>query len=132
MGGIYIKLNKSRLMVLIMLFISFVIGIVFYLIKNGGSIDFSIYIAISIVFLFGVYLIRNITAFKNGEVLEDELSKKTINTAASRAFYISLYLWIFMNYKFDLGTDIMLFGVGGMVVIFLLNYFYILYTGKVD
>ncbi len=119
-------------MVLIMLFISFVIGIVFYLIKNGGSIDFSIYIAISIVFLFGVYLIRNITAFKNGEVLEDELSKKTINTAASRAFYISLYLWIFMNYKFDLGTDIMLFGVGGMVVIFLLNYFYILYTGKVD
>ncbi|XMB85810.1 hypothetical protein RJG79_10425 [Mycoplasmatota bacterium WC44] len=123
--------SVSRFIIILLLFVMFVGGIGMYVITTG-IIDLYVYIAIIIAVLFTFYLVRGFRAVKKGEVLEDELSKKVMNKAAARSFYISLYLWIFLNYKFDFESEVMLFGVGGMTLIFILNYILITLNGRVD
>lgn len=61
---------------------------------------------------------------RRGEPGEDELSKRVMTKAASLAFYVSLYLWLFVAYISDKVTlpahSLIGDGIVGMAVVFLL------------
>lgn len=61
---------------------------------------------------------------RRGEPAEDELSKRIVTRATSLAYYVSLYMWVFVMYIGDkvalpahslVGT-----GIAGMAIVFLL------------
>lgn len=74
---------------------------------------------------FGLYLgVSRLRSRRRGEPGEDELSKKIMTRASSLAFYVSIYLWLFVMYVSDktkLETDTLIgAGIVGMAVAFLL------------
>ena len=74
---------------------------------------------------FAVYLgISRLRSHQRGEPGEDELSKKVVTRASSLAYYISIYLWLFVMYISDKTTlpshSLVGAGILGMAVVFLL------------
>jgi len=72
---------------------------------------------------FGLlFAYRRLSAAHRGEPVEDELSKKIIQKTAAWAYYISLYMWVFMIWLKDrvaLDTEQILgAGILSMAVIF--------------
>jgi hypothetical protein len=61
---------------------------------------------------------------RRGEPAEDELSKRVMARASSLAYYVSIYLWLFIMYISDKTTlpahSIVGTGIAGMAVVFLL------------
>ena len=61
---------------------------------------------------------------RRGEPAEDELSKRVMARASSLAYYVSIYLWLFIMYISDKTTipahTIVGTGIAGMAVVFLL------------
>jgi len=57
-----------------------------------------IFILVGFALLFGLKRMRS---HARKEPLEDELSKKVMTKATSLAYYISLYLWLFVMYVSD-------------------------------
>ena len=78
-----------------------------------------------IVVGFAVYLgISRLRSHRHGEPAEDELSKKVMTRASSLAYYISIYVWLFVMYVSDKTTlashSLVGAGILGMAVVFLL------------
>jgi hypothetical protein len=74
---------------------------------------------------FAVYLgISRLRSHKRGEPADDELSKRVMMRASSLAYYVSIYLWLFVMYISDKTTleahSLVGAGILGMAVIFLL------------
>ena len=74
---------------------------------------------------FAVYLgVSRLRSHKRGEPAEDELTKKVVTRASSLAYYISIYLWLFVMYISDKTTlpshSLVGAGILGMAVVFLL------------
>ena len=74
---------------------------------------------------FALYLgILRLRSHRLHEPVEDELSKKIMLRTSSLAFYVSLYLWLFVMYISDKTTlaahTLVGTGILGMAVIFLL------------
>jgi uncharacterized membrane-anchored protein len=74
---------------------------------------------------FAVYLgISRLRSHQRREPAEDELSKKVMTRASSLAYYISIYLWLFVMYVSDKTTlpshSLVGAGILGMAVVFLL------------
>ena len=61
---------------------------------------------------------------RRGEPAEDELSKRVMTRASSLAYYVSIYLWLFIMYISDKATlpahTLVGTGIAGMAVVFLL------------
>jgi hypothetical protein len=74
---------------------------------------------------FAVYIgIARLRSLQRHEPAEDELSKKVMLRASSLAYYISIYLWLYVMYISDKTTleahSLIGAGIVGMAVIFLL------------
>jgi hypothetical protein len=74
---------------------------------------------------FAVYLgVSRLRSHRRGEPGEDEFSKRVLIKASSLAYYISIYLWLFVMYVSDKTTleahSLVGAGILGMAVVFLL------------
>jgi len=74
---------------------------------------------------FAVYLgLSRLRSRKRGEPGEDELSRTLTTRASSLAYYISIYLWLFVMYISDKTTlpahSLVGTGIAGMAVVFVL------------
>jgi Zn-dependent protease with chaperone function len=74
---------------------------------------------------FAVYVgMSRLRSHRLREPAEDELSKKVMTRASSLAYYISIYLWLFVMYVSDKTTlpthSLIGIGILGMAVVFLL------------
>lgn len=71
-----------------------------------------------------------------GEPAEDELSKRIMTRASSLAYYVSIYLWLFIMYIGDKTTlpaqSIVGTGIAGMAVVFLLCWLGVKFFGMKD
>ena len=102
--------------------------------KNAELIHVGI---IVILFSFGIFLaIRRIKNTKYGLPAEDELSKKIEQKAASKSFFVFLFLWLVISYiQNESGRESeMFFGYGiiGMALLFAGFYFYYYFKGNID
>ncbi len=86
---------------------------------------------------FGLYFkIQSYKSEKAGLTSDDELSKRIREKAASKAFSISIYMWLFAI-LFLIGIEPkvkIIIGVGllGMVLVFFINWFYYSKVGISD
>jgi hypothetical protein len=74
---------------------------------------------------FAVYLgASRLRSHRRGEPGEDEFSKRVLTKASSLAYYISIYLWLFVMYISDKTSlpshSLIGAGILGMAVVFLL------------
>jgi len=74
---------------------------------------------------FAVFLgVSRLRSHRRGELGEDELSKGVMRRASSLAYYISIYLWLFVMYISDKTTleahSLVGAGIAGMAVVFVL------------
>jgi len=74
---------------------------------------------------FAVYLgISRLRSHRSGETAEDELSKTVMRRASSLAYYISIYLWLFVMYVSDKtkleAHSLVGAGIAAMAVVFVL------------
>ena len=74
---------------------------------------------------FALYLsLSRLKSRRRGEPGEDELSKSVMTRASSLAYYISIYLWLFVMYISDKTTlethSLVGAGIAGMAVVFVL------------
>lgn len=73
---------------------------------------------------------------RRGEPAEDELSRKIMTRATSLAYYVSLYMWIFIMYISDKTTlpahSMVGTGIAGMAVVFLLCWLGVKFFGMKD
>ncbi len=72
---------------------------------------------------------RRIQSSRRGEPAEDELSRLVTARAASLAYYVSIYFWLFMMYmsnRTSLESHTLIgAGIGGMAVIFLASWIWV-------
>jgi hypothetical protein len=70
--------------------------------------------------------VSRLRSHRRGEPGEDELSRRVMLRASSRAFYVSLYLWLFVMYISDKTTlpahSLIGAGILGMAVVFLFSW----------
>lgn len=72
---------------------------------------------------FAVYLgVMRLRSHRRGEPADDELSKKVMTRASSLAYYVSIYLWLFVMYVSDKTSleahSLVGAGILGMAVVF--------------
>ena len=120
--------SKTKVIFIIVLSIIFIEGIGFYIWRSGGF-DLSSIIMVLVSVLLAVFIFRKVRALRSGTVLEDELTDKLRNQAGARSFYMSMYLWIALSYIYDFESETTMFGIGGMAILFAVNYF-VLANGK--
>jgi hypothetical protein len=118
------NMKKSYLAILVSALV--LITVCFWLFASGFSFRLVETLQIIIIIFiigFGLFIgIRRLKSEKRGQPAEDELSKKIMQRASSLAYYISIYLWLFLMYisdkiKYELHTVIGI-GILGMAVIF--------------
>ena len=92
----------------------------------AGNAREMIQVGVALVLVgFAVYLgVSRLRSHKRGEPAEDELTKKVVTRASSLAYYISIYLWLFVMYISDKtmlpSHSLVGAGILGMAVVFLL------------
>jgi len=92
-------------------------------------------IAILVIFAL-VFGYRRLTSERRGEPTEDELSKKVMMKASAWAYFISLYMWVFMIWLKDrvaMDTEQLLgTGILAMAVIWALCWLVVYFRGIRD
>ena len=94
----------------------------------SGNIQEYLNIAVIVVMVgFALYIaLERLKSLRRKEPIEDELSKKIMTKASSLAFYVSIYLWLFIMYMSDKTTmethSLIGAGILGMSIIFLLSW----------
>ena len=94
--------------------------------RIAGNTREMVMVAVALVVVgFAVYLgISRLRSHQRHEPAEDELSKKVMLRASSLAYYISIYLWLFVMYISDKTTlethSLVGAGILGMAVVFFL------------
>src|SRR5512136_2092776 len=92
----------------------------------AGNVQEILMAAIALlVVAFAVYLgFSRLRSHRRGEPREDELSRTLMTRASSLAYYISIYLWLFVMYISDKTTlpahSLIGTGIAGMAVVFVL------------
>lgn len=107
---------------------------------NSGSL-ITLIVPLLIIIFMAFFILRRYKSIKQGEPLEDERSKKVINQAAAKSFYISMYWLLFIGWleeplakifqveKLDASQTIG-GGIAGMAIIFLISWVYYERRGK--
>jgi hypothetical protein len=94
-----------------------------HMVENVGEM---LMIGISLLIVgFAVYLgVSRLRSHRLHEPAEDELSKRVMMRASSLAYYVSIYLWLFVMYISDKTTleahSLVGAGILGMAVVFVL------------
>ena len=114
-----------------------IITVVLWFINSDSRFDSARilpFAVLAIVLIFALFFgFKRFASAKRGEPTEDELSKKIVTKASSIAFYISIYLWLFLMYMSDktkmethtlIGT-----GILGMAITFALCWVIIYFRG---
>ena len=102
---------------------------------NTGEIAMAgvVFILVGFAAALGVSRLRS---RRRGEPAEDELSKRIMTRASSLAYYVSIYLWLFIMYISDKTTlpaqSIVGTGIAGMAVVFLLCWLGVKFFGMKD
>jgi len=91
----------------------------------GNTREILMAAVVLVVVGFAVYLgISRLRSHQRHEPAEDELSKRIMMRASSLAYYISIYLWLFVMYISDKTTleahSLIGSGILGMAVVFML------------
>jgi uncharacterized membrane protein len=133
-------MKKMYLPLFIITMVVIITGIWIYQVKasTSGLALISEYVQVGIIvilFGFGIFLaIRRIKSTSKGLPAEDELSKRIEQKAASKSFFVSLFLWLIIMYLQDRngGESEIYFGYGiiGMAVIFATFYIYYYFKGN--
>ena len=133
-------MKKIYLPLLIMTMIVIIAGILIYQTKaTTSSLSLiSEYLQVGIIIIlfgFGIFLaIRRIKSTSKGLPAEDELSKRIEQKAASKSFFVSLFLWLVIMYLQDRNggeTDIYYgYGIIGMAILFAVFYIYYYFKGN--
>ncbi len=126
--------KRTSLFLYIAIFIMLVAGLILLLLGFDGF-NFEIVIIIILIGLFAIQMTLKKLPNNQDIVSDDEMSKKILNNAAAKSYYISLYLWLILMYFSDRFSDIeSMFGVeiAMMGIIFMLNIFYIRFRGLND
>ncbi len=92
------------------------------------------FIVIFLLIVFATFIVYNrLNSIKKGLPAEDELSKRIMEKAASKAFYISLYFWLGLMYigneKIDDPEKLFGAGILGMALIFAISWLYFKFKG---
>ena len=125
---------KKRLLVMISLVASVILGTVMFTVLAGFTWD-ALFVVV-IVLLFLLYAIPKYIINRHDQVSEDEYSKKVLHLAASRSYIVSLYTWLAMMWfsgilddNFDATTTKIGIGIGIMAIVFLVNVLIVKATG---
>ena len=129
-------MKKSIIIIFIVSALALIGGGV-WIYTNKEPINFSEsihFVVIFILVVFATFLgINRLRSTKQGLPAEDELSKKLLEKASSKAFYISLYFWLVLMYfgseKNDDSEELFGFGILGMAIIFALSWLYYRFIG---
>ena len=124
-------MKKPNLFLALFTLFSVIAGVVVFAILAGGFKFETIFISV-IALLFLAYAIPQFLSTEKDGVYNDEYTKKTLKAAASRSFYISVVMWFGLMWFGDLFENSafhVAFGVGLMVLIFIVNALIIKYTG---
>ena len=103
-------------------------------ITNSDIFQFGVIGLLVVLALFvGISQLRS---YNRNEPPEDELSKKILQKAAAKSFYVSLYLWLVVSYVTD-GKDLEIgsvigTGIVGMALVFLISWLVVKYQGIRD
>ena len=98
--------DKSRLVAIVLVSIAVIVTGAFFSLgslKEGdvvGAVLGSI-IAITILFFAVIVFVRGSTSLKEGFPLHDERSRKVLEKASSKAFYVSLYVLLGIGFVSD-------------------------------
>lgn len=117
-------MKKSTLAILITALV--LLSVIIWMFQTGFSGKAAEIVQFGIVLLviaFGFYTgVRRLKSERRGEPAEDELSRRMLRRASSRAYYISLYTWLVMLYlseeKGIPGHILITAGILSMAVIF--------------
>lgn len=121
----------SKKVVGIAIIIVVIIGLVLFFVNDGFSkIDKieSIFVLVLVVGIGMVTVYRHFLSTARGEPEEDEYSKLILEKAASKSYYVSLYLWLIISYfsqRIKIDTEQVIgFGIIGMAVLFVIFWSY--------
>ncbi len=107
---------------------------------NSSSL-ITLVVPLLIIVFMAFFIVRRYKSMKQGEPLEDERSKKVVNQAAAKSFFISLYWLLFIGWleeplakmfqveKLDVSQTVG-GGIAGMAIIFLISWVYYERRGK--
>lgn len=92
--------NKIKSLFIFSLAISASLGLVIYATKSGNLeySSFLVIIAAILLVFFGLFALRRYKNSSKGFVFEDERSRRILEKAAAKSFYVSLYVLIAIGY----------------------------------
>lgn len=130
-------MKKSGLVFLVVILV--VVSTILWIAKSGAlaGIDvLQIGVIAILVILAVVFGYRRLTSERRGEPAEDELSKKVMMKASAWAYFISLYMWVFMIWLKDRVTfdteQLLGTGILAMAVIWALCWLVVYWRGIRD
>ena len=130
-------MKKSSYVLLVAVLV--VVSVILWIAKTGrlAGIDvLQVGVIATLVIFSLVFGYRRLTSEKRGEPAEDELSKKVMVKSSSLAYFISLYMWVFMIWLKDrvaMDTEQLLgTGILAMAVIWALCWLVVYFRGIRD
>ena len=130
-------MKKSSLVFLVAILV--VVSTILWIANSGAlaGIDvLQIGVIAILVILTVVFGYRRLTSERRGEPAEDELSKKVMMKASAWAYFISLYMWVFMIWLKDRVTfdteQLLGTGILSMAVIWALCWLVVYWRGIRD
>jgi len=121
--------DKTKVSLLISATVISLILVTIYVLMNGIENLQGIILFALLLGMFS-YVNKRIKLLKSGEVAEDEMSNMIKNKTGARTFYMSLYLWLFLVYIYDVDLQVITIGFSGMAILFALNYVIIVKSGS--
>ncbi|MBT4121890.1 hypothetical protein HOE31_02990 [bacterium] len=134
--------EKKKITMMFILIATLLFGLVPFILltKRSGELQtgnmLGILVVIIIALLAAVIGVKRIKDLKQGQPVEDELSKKVLNVAGARSFYMSLYWLLAIMLLQPVIADILFDsemldaeqalggGITGMAIIWFLNWLY--------
>ena len=128
------KTNKRFILILATTALM-VIGTIVFVIIAGGF-DWQSIAVIAFTILVLAFAIPKIIRNRNDLVNNDEYSRKVLKTVASRSYVVSLYTWLIMMYFSKMLDDLLpetttkiAFGIGIMILVFVVNFIIVKISG---
>lgn len=127
--------KKKRLILIMIAIFVLLAGTITFVILAGGF-DWRSIAVITFTVLVLAIAIPKLVINRNDLVSNDEYSRKVLKTVASRSYLVSLYTWLIMMYFSDMLDDFLpdtitkfAFGIGVMILVFVVNYIIVKITG---
>lgn len=128
----------KKAIIMIVLALMVITGVITWVANTKSEItiqEVGMFGALILLVGFAVFIaIKKIKSAKAGLKSEDELSKKIMNMAAARSYYVSIYLWLFIMYLSDRTVleihSLIGLGIIGMAILFAGFWVFFNFRGK--